>query len=405
MKNLISLSLIFAAALSLAQNYQGKIKPASQSGLHQLLVTPEVRSASKDNLDFLRIFDSKNNEVPYALFQKKTNKNERKNLSIVSKTAIANVATSVIISNQNLQNLDNITLTIANTDVDKKYNISGSNDQQEWFGLVSNQLMTNLNEQGKTSVERNFSFPLNHYKFLKFDFIDKNSLPINIISANLEEDQALHQASIELKNFTQETETDKKLKKTKITISFPTPQVVDGIRFGITSPSYYLRNARILVIKPRKPKQNTGNYEEVTAFQLDSKKKNHFSFSPFLAKNFIIEIDNMDNPALTIDKTSPLQSPISIVADLKANENYHYSIDSTLAAPQYDLASSGIDFSQNFPIAAFSDLKKVDDAKPTEKPKSFWQTSMFMWSCIVLAIVIIAYFALGLIKDLGKENQ
>ena len=73
------------------------------------------------------------------------------------------MATSVIISNENLVKLNELTLKIANTEVDKKYNISGSNDGNEWFGLVNNQTVTGLNEAGKTSVDRSFSFPLNNF--------------------------------------------------------------------------------------------------------------------------------------------------------------------------------------------------------------------------------------------------
>lgn len=406
MKKLISLVFLLIISFSLAQNYQGKINKVSENGLHQILLTPEVRSASQNNIHFLRIFDSKNNEVPYVIYEGKSNNSSLKNFTILSKTAVPNVATSVIISNENALNLDNLTLKIANTSVDKKYNISGSNDQKEWFGLVSNQLISDLNESGKTSVVQNFSFPLNNYKFLKFDFIDKNSLPINILEASLEENHSVNQSKTELQNFTQKIETDKKLKQTKITITFPNPQVIDGIGFDIASPSYYLRDARILINKTRAYKKSTENYvENISAFQLNSKSKNRFDVQSFFAKELTIEIDNLDNPALEITKINLFQSPVSILADLKSNENYTLKIDSTWSAPQYDLANSGIDFNQNYPVATISKLEKLEQSKSKETEKSFWQTPLFMWICIVLAVAIIGYFAVGLVKDMNKENQ
>lgn len=105
-------------------------------------------------------------------------KSDFKQFPISSRNTIPNVVTSVIISNENTANLDNLTLKIANTEIDKKYNISGSNDQKEWFGLVDNQIISGLSESGRTSVEKNFSFPLNNYKFLKFDFLDKILYPL-----------------------------------------------------------------------------------------------------------------------------------------------------------------------------------------------------------------------------------
>ena len=108
---------------------------------------------------------------------------------------------------------------------------------------------------------------------------------------------------------------------------------------------------------------------------------------------------------MEINKINLFQSPVSILTDLKANENYTVKIDSTWSEPQYDLANSGIDFNQNYPVATISNLEKLDQSKPNEQEKTFWQTPLFMWICIVLAVVIIGYFALGLIKDMNKENQ
>lgn len=405
MKKLISLFSFLIIGISSAQNYQGKLNKVSENSLHQILLTPEILSASQNNVDFVRIFDSKNNEVPYVIYNGKSSNSSFRNFTIISKTAATNVATSIIISNENGLNLDNLTLKIANTDVDKKYNISGSNDQKVWFGLVSNKIINDLNEAGKTSVERNFSFPLNNYKFLKFDFIDKNSLPINVLEAGLEENHSVNQSKTELQNFNQKIETDKKLKQTRLTITFQNPQVIDGIGFEISSPSYYLRDARILINKTRIYKKSTENYEEnISSFQLNSKSKNRFEFQNFLAKEFIVEIDNQDNPVLEIKKINIFQLPVTILSDLKSNENYTLKIDSTWSAPQYDLANSGIDFNQNYPVATISNLEKLDVAESKVEAKTFWQTPLFMWVCIVLAVVIIGYFALGLIKDMNKEN-
>jgi len=406
MKKLISLIPILIANFSLAQNYQGKINKVSENGLHQILLTPEVRSASQNNIDFLRIFDSKNNEVPYVIYNGKSSNSSFKNFAIISKTAVPNVATSIIISNENSLNLDNLMLKIANTDVDKKYNISGSNDQKEWFGLVLNQTVIGLNDAGENFVERDFPFPLNNYKFLKFDFIDKNSLPINVLGAGLAQSHSVNQSKTELQNFTQKIETNKKLKQTRITITFQNPQVIDGIGFEISLPSYFLRDARILINKARVYKKSTENYaEDISSFQLNSKSKNRFDVQSFFAKEFTIEIDNQDNPVLEIKKINIFQSSVSILTDLKSNKNYTLKIDSTWSAPQYDLANSGIDFNKNYPVATISNLEKLDKSKPNEQAKSFWQTPIFMWICIVLAVVIIGYFALGLIKDMNKENS
>lgn len=406
MKKIFSLlSAFFALSFSFAQNYQGKINQVSGNGLHQIVLSSELRSATQNNLDHLRIFDAKNNEVPYVLFEGKSTDLQYENLTIVSKNAVPNKVTSIIVSNEKALNLDHLTLKIANTDVDKTYSISGSNDNQEWFGLVINQKIAGLNDAGENFVERDFAFPLNNYKFLKVDFVDKNSLPINVLEVGLEKNYAVKKSKVELQNFEQKITTDKKNKQTKIKISFKDPQVIDAISFDISAPNFYLRDARIVINKTRIQKRAEVDYNEtVSNFQLNSKVKNSFEVSEMFVKEFTIEIDNQDNPELEIKKISLFQSPVSILADLKANENYTLKIDSKLSAPAYDLAQSGIDFNQNYPVATISNLDKIDNPKEAESAQTFWQTPLFMWLCIGFAVLIIGYFAMTMIRDLNKES-
>lgn len=406
MKTIFSiLFILFALSFSSAQNYQGKMNPVSESGLHQILLSPKLRSTSQNNLDHLRIFDAKKNEVPYILFEGRSTDLQYENLNILSKNAVPNKVTSIIVANEKALNLDHLTLKIANTDVDKTYSISGSNDNLEWFGLVIDQKIVGLNDAGENFVERDFSFPLNNYKFLRIDFVDKNSLPINVLEVGLEKNYAIKKSKIELQNFEQRITSDKKNKQTKIHISFKDSQVIDAISFDISAPNFYLRDARIVINKTKTQKRAEVDYPEtVINFQLNSKVKNSFEVSELFVKEFTIEIDNQDNPELEIKKISLFQNPVSILADLKANENYTLKIDSKLSAPAYDLAQSGIDFNQSYPVATISNLDKFDNPKDADSPKTFWQTPLFMWLCIGFAVLIIGYFAMTMIKDLNKEN-
>ena len=406
MKKIFSLfTIFFILSFSFAQNYQGKINQVSKGGLHQIVLSPELRSAAQNNLDYLRLYDKKNNEVPYVLFEGKSTDLQYENLTIVSKNAVPNKATSIIVSNEKALNLDHLTFKIANTDVDKTYSISGSNDNAEWFGLVINQTIIGLNDAGENFVERDFAFPLNNYKFLKIDFVDKNSLPINVLEVGLEKNYAVKKSKIELQDFEQKITTDKKNKQTKIQISFKNPQVIDAIGFDISAPNFYLRDARIVINKTKTQKRTEVNYAEtVSNFQLNSKVRNRFELSEMFVKEFTIEIDNQDNPALEIAKITLFQNPISILADLKANENYTFKIDSKLSTPAYDLAQSGINFNQNYPTATISNLDQIDNPKGSETAESFWQTPLFMWLCIGLAVLIIGYFAVAMIKDMNKER-
>lgn len=402
MKKIFSLSLLLLTLqIIFGQVYQTKIKTGSESGLHKIELSPQIRSAMQNNAAFIRIFDSKNKEVPYVVFKKEGNNSSVEHFTILSRNKLPNALTSVVISNENSVKLDQLTLKIASTEVDKKYSISGSNDNVEWFGLVNNQIITNLNEVGKTSVVRNFTFPMNNYKYLKFDFIDKNSLPINVLEASLEKNAKIKNAKIELAGFTQLISNDKSTHQTKIEIAFKEPQVINGLRFDVTAPNYYTRNASLMIVPDSVPnKQKNAHPKTISYFTFNSKTNNEFEIPEFFAKKLIIGIENADNPELEIKDIQIFQNPLSIIADLKANEPYTLKINTSWQTPNYDLAQSGINFNQNYPVATTSSLQTITQ----NETESFWQNPLFMWICIVLAVIIIGYFTVVMIRDMNKAN-
>ncbi|WP_103913571.1 DUF3999 family protein [Halpernia humi] len=399
-----SLILAVFAQLLFAQIERAPLQMTENSGFHQIVLSPEIRSASLNNLDFIRIFDSKNTEVPYVVLNTQTSTKSSKNFEILSKNSIPNVSTSIVVLNKDLEKLDELNLKIANTDVVKTYNISGSNDQKEWFGLVDNQTISNLSDENSTFVLRRFSFPLNQYKYLKFTFIDKKSLPVNILEASSETSFQNNSAPIILRNSSQSISTNTERKQSIIKLKFRKPQVIDEIRFNISAPNFYLRNAEISIPKTIVFKGKTQTLiESVGLIQISSKSENTFKISEIFTDELTITIDNQDNLPLEIENVNLYQNPISILVDLKKHEKYAIIINPKLSKPQYDLANVGLNFNQNFPIAKVNSLEKIEKITTKNAEKSFWQTALFMWICILVAILVIGFFAISMVKDLNKK--
>lgn len=401
--NIIFFILLFN--FSLGQEYEGKISAVSSNGLHEILLSPEIRSASKDNMAHFRIQDSKKREVPYVFFDGKALESKTINFPIFSKNILKNKVTSIVFSNTESLNIDHLLLKIANTDVVKKYNIYGSNDTLEWFGLVNNQRASGLNDSNGTAVEHLFGFPLNNYKYLKFEFIDKNSLPINVLEANLYLDSISNREQIVLEDFVQKVTSNKKLKQTEIQITFKKAQVINEIQFFISAPNYFLRETEIIVEKSEKIKNRKESYQKIVErFELNSNKTNKFFINQLFVNQFTVIIHNADNPELVINKIELLQNQSSVIADLKKNEKYTIIIDNKLNAPNYDLARLGIDLKANYPKTSIVDFEKISKNEGVSTHKGFWQSKAFMWICIVLAVLILGFFSLSMIKDLGKKN-
>lgn len=410
MKRICSLLFLFFILCPIfAQEHQGKINGVQTNGLHQIVLSPEVRSLLSNDVNHLRIFDARNKEVPFIVFKRRFSGSTFDNFTILSKKYIPNAMTTVIISNENKINLDRMELKISNTDVSKKYNISGSNDSISWFGLVNDQQATNLYAEGTTFKDCLFYFPLNNYKYLKFDFIDTNSLPINILSAGLKKGVTIEDSKIEISDFVQKITTDQKSKQSRINISFSSPQVLNSVRFDISEPNHYVRKARLLVDKKRIYKNKEESYKEViNTFELNSKTSNIIDLENLFLTDLSLVVDNEDNPELLIDNISFYQNPLYILADLNSNEKYTVLLNSNFSKPDYDLAESGIDLTIEYPTATIEDIEgnSTVNVNSTEmEAKSFWQTPTFMWICIVLSASILGYFSRVMVIDMNKNKK
>ena len=140
------LILLFLTNLSFGQfQTTGKIKEVKGNGFHEIVLSPEIRSYSKQDLSDIRIFNAKGNEIPYFI---KSNSeallNTFEEYSIVSKTVFPKKSTSIVVAVPSIKNNNQLSLFIANADVEKNYSISGSNDQKEWFGISNSQVLYDL---------------------------------------------------------------------------------------------------------------------------------------------------------------------------------------------------------------------------------------------------------------------
>jgi len=395
---------LFTFGFGFSQSHKATISNIQKDGFHKITISPEIRSASQDNLDYFRILDKNKKEVPFSVFDN-LNRNALhfKKVTIVNKLTSKDSISSIIISDLDLKNNAELILLISNSNINKEYSVSGSNNQKEWFGLVSNRILSDLNNENGTNVEKQITLPQNNYKFLRLDFNNQKSLPINILEIGYYKGNRKAVETIDLTNFTYKISEDKKHNKTIITFFSDNFQRVDGISFDVKT-RLFLRNASVFVNTSRKARKRKENFkQEVSSFNLNSNTSNSFQLNGFFEKEFTIEIDNQDNQPLEISKIKVFQNATSVITDLKLNEKYEVIIDSTLTKPQYDLANFTQNISADLPEATISNFKKIDTESKDTSEKAFWQKPIFLWSAILLTLIILAYFVFSMIKDVEKK--
>lgn len=401
----------FIVLTSFSQNYKGTLSVIEEDGLHKIILPQEVRSSCNENFNFLRIKDVQKNEVPYVLIYNNDKKfSTFKPIKIASKKVLKDSITSILLENKTRKIQDYITLQIANTKITKRYTVYGSDDGKEWFGLVSNKSLSYINKPHKTAtgkvfLEKTIHFPLNTYTFLRIDFNDKESLPINILNAGIYESKFYTQNLSKISNYKQETVNIKEKKVTQLKFTATNKHRINSISFKITD-AFFLRNAKLIVKKTRKVKKRVKTYNHVISqFQLNSKSNNTFVFDNLNEKEFIIEIDNQDNPSLTIENLQLLQKPIYLITSLKQKQDYEVLINNTLSKPSYDLGNFISNKTVAVEEATILNFTKIEKKKEKEEDKPFWETTLFMWICIVLGGFLVVYFAISLVKDISNQEK
>lgn len=406
MKKYSFLIVFLIGFTAFAQNYKGNLKGVEKDGFQKILLPSAIRAASAGNFDFIRIKDSANQDVPYvvkfpsdALFSKFIS------IPIISKNSIKDSITTILIANKAGKKHSNLVLQIANTAISKKYNLLGSNDAVQWFGITSNNTLDFYNAANNSSVEKTISFPVNTYQFLKIELNDKNSLPINILGVGVYKNEFFSEEPLEITDFKQEIHQLKNKKVTQIQFSSANDHEINRISFDVKT-ALFLRNARIIVNRKREIKKRVEVFEEIiSSFELSSKNENSFAINNLYEKEFTIEIDNQDNLPLEIASIKLFQNPVYLISDLKQHQKYQFIIDTTLSKPSYDLGNFLSNSTISVGQVAIVDFSKINkkDFKIAEKP--FWETSLFMWICIIFVSLFIVYFAIDLLKDVKHQEK
>lgn len=400
---ILAINVLFAQ-----QNTTAKIETIKENGLHKIILPAEIRSFSKEDLSDFRIFDAKKNEVPYFIILDNGAEllSSFTEFKVISKNSIPRKSTTIIFENPK-KSIDEIVMSITNSDVTKFYSISGSNDQKEWFGLVNNSQLSNIESTQETRVFKTVTLPLSSYRYLKISLDDKKTLPLNILKVGCFDTKTQSRVLHKIIPKSSQTTQLSTQKKTQIHVVFNNPQIVNQIIFDITNPSLFKRNARIYLNKKHKVKHKTETYQEsISNFELSSDIKNAITIPQLFEKDFFIEIENQDNQPLTFSRIQFFQNQVSIIANLKTNEEYTIKTGNLkLNAPNYDLENFKSKISGNLPKATIYEIKHQSSSGDISiNKKSIWQQAWFMWLCIALGGIVIFYFTTSLVNDMKKNS-
>jgi hypothetical protein len=391
-------------------SHEATITGIKKDSLYKIPLNPEYKQFMNSDFHDMRIYDSRNKEVPYVILSEPIlkAKSDFSPYEIVSQKHFKSYS-EIIIRNINKDKISNIAFNINNSDAYKYCSIEGSDDLKQWYSVSELQELSLAYNELYTNQYKCIYFPLNDYQYFKLIVDDWYAQPLKINSAGCFKKSVIA-GKLNDVTFTKVISEDVKNKKTIVHLTFGNNQAIDRIDFTIKLPRLYMRHAVVYAYRERELKHHQKEKYKETLFEYDLKSDNvlFFDIPQLNEKELFIEIENNDNPALEIESINCKQLASYVVCDFVANQNYTLKCgNDKLKQPQYDLINFVSQIPQLLPevqLEAMKEITKEDLPITKEKEKSFFETQQFLWLCLGIGSLIIFLFSRSLLKDMGKKD-
>lgn len=383
-------------------DWKATIESPVKEGFHDVLLSPELSGKLKTDFSDLRLYDEEHKQVPYLLRTEIPLSNEEifKDYNILSKEIIKGCCTRLIIHNQNRNNINNISLIIRNSDVQKGFKLSGSDDKKTWYVIKDNYRFSGIYSNQATSEIKLVNFPLSNYRYYKIEVDDSLSPPLNIVKAGYYDNFVEQGKYTEIKNIDISQSDNHERKQSFVRIKFEENRYVDRLVIQAEGPLYYLRKACLARVSSEGDEQ-VG--ECFRYFELSSNGNNIINLERIAGESFYLIVDNDDNQPLKIKSIRALQLNTYLKAHLQKNKKYELHFGSENAeAPVYDLKYFEHDIPEKLSVLQVgepvSQYKNIAENKREQKTESYW----LIWTAIILVVLLLSYISFRMIREMRQ---
>ncbi|HSB28987.1 MAG TPA: DUF3999 family protein [Pyrinomonadaceae bacterium] len=172
---IVLIAILITAAVVVAQSQLAswpsfvEITTNQSAGVYQFTVPLEVMGQSRDDLGDLRLFDSENHEVPYAI-RTRTSINEQREFDgrVFNEVTIGSTATEATIDlGENREEHNEARIQTEGENFRRRVTIEGSDSRSEWRTLVTDAVIFNFQSEGKTAASERVTYPTSRYRYLR----------------------------------------------------------------------------------------------------------------------------------------------------------------------------------------------------------------------------------------------
>ncbi len=374
--------------------YKAELDTIKQTAFYKIDLPPGVVAKCKAGLEDIRIFDEEGKQASYLIkndFPSFVNENFTQ-FPILSIRKEADKQTHIIIQDIITKPVSDLLLFIKNTDAQRTFSISGSNDRQHWFVIKENIALDNSFKNDGENVLQTLSFPLSTYKYFQLTILGENVLPFNIVKAGVYNNSVVYGKYVRIRTpvLSQKDSTDK---NSYIHIQFDDKYLVNKLTITAAGAKYFKRPITIY---------EGANDEFLTNNYLSSDAENAFIIN---AKNdqFTIVINNEDNIPLKINTVDAFQLNTCLLTYLQTGKHYYLSFGDSLATtPKYDLQFFADSISKTPLELQVNDIERITTPAPVAPAGK--NNQLILWVIITAVLLILSLFTFKMAKEVNKRK-
>lgn len=295
--------------------------------------------------------------------------------------------------------INQIQLSFKPLNFDWKVTLEGSQNQQEWFAILTDYRILSISTADTNFHYTNLNFPTAKYRYFRLLIHNEKNpgfsaakLLLNTVTAG-----NYNTYPIQLNALNE----DKKNKLTEINLNLKSTVPVSKLTLAVKKNYDYFRPIHISYLSDSVQTEKGWQYRygTLTSGTINSFEKSEFVFNSTVLNKLKIVIENQDNVPLQIDSVQVEGYVHEVIARFTAPATYFLTYGNPLAnKPNYDIER----FSDQIP----ADLKLLQlgneqftkgSAKEVKKP--LFQNSFWLWGVMVTIILLLGWFSLKMIRQ------
>lgn len=345
-------------------------------------------TASKDTIEAPYLLKSASEkieqvEVPFTLINQSKNKQE---YFFTFETPVASA-------------INQIQLDFKSNNFDWKVGLEGSQDQQEWFTLLTDYRILSINTENTRFQYNQVHFPAAKYRYFRLVIPSADPPELRVAKLLLSTVTAGSYNTYPIKS--QTVEEDKKNKVTVIHLELKSAVPVSKLTLSVKNKYDYFRPIHIsyLTDSVQTEKGWKYTYRQLTSGTLNSVEKSEFNLESTLLKKLKLVIENQDNVPLQIDSVKVEGYVHELVVRFTEPATYFLTYGNPfLQKPNYDIAR----FLNRIPVelsALEVGNEQVIQYNSEAQGEPLFQNTFWLWGVMILIILLLGWFSLKMIRQ------